>query len=86
MEVIKVMDRKRIADAIHGFLDAGVALMGREKFEQTDHAKIKVLRTMSPHVAAAVSMVQQETAQQRIVVVIERMKQLGYEEPKQLQV
>jgi len=31
-----------------------------------------------------VLMVQQETAQQRLAVVIERMKQLGYDSPKQL--
>jgi len=84
MEVEKVMDRKKIADTIHGFLAAGVELVGKSKYTADDHARIKVLRTMSSHVNAAVVMTQQETAQQRIVLIAERMKQLGYQEPKQL--
>jgi len=84
MELEKVMNRKVVADSIHGFLKAGLDLMDKDKFNADDHAKIKVLRTMSSHVSAAVMMVQQETAQQRLVLVAERMKQLGYNEPKQL--
>ena len=84
LEVQKVMDREKIAKAVHGFLDAGLDLMSKADFRPVDHAKIKVLRTMSSHVNAAVVMVQQETAQQRHVLVQERMKQLGYGEAKQL--
>jgi hypothetical protein len=85
MELEKVINRQKVADTIHGFLEAGMALLGKDKFSADDHAKIKVLRTMSSHVSAAVAMVQQETAQQRLVLVTERMKQLGYAEPKMLQ-
>ncbi len=84
MNTEKVMNRKEIADSIHKFLLAGVELVDKSKFTTDDHAKIKVLRTMSSHVSAAVMMVQQETAQQRLVLVSERMKQLGYDEPKQI--
>lgn len=84
MTVEKVMERQKIAKAIHGFLEAGLELMDKQTFKPEDHAKIKVLRTMSSHVNAAVVMVQQETAQQRHVLVQERMKQLGYSEQKQL--
>ena len=80
----KVMNRQEIATAIHGFLAAGLKLMDKEKLTPDDHSKIKILRTMSSHVNSAVAMVQQETSQQRLVLVSERMKQLGYEEPKQL--
>ncbi len=85
MEVEKVMDRKKLAKTIEGFLDAGIDLLARKKFEQDDHVKIKVLRTMGSHINAAIAMVQQETAQQRAAIVVERMKQLGYSMPKQIE-
>jgi len=85
MEVTRVMNRQKVADTIHSVLDAGVKLLGQDKLTPDDHAKIKVIRTMSSHVNAAVSMVQQETAQQRIALVAERMKQLGYDIPKQIE-
>uniref|UniRef100_A0A6M3IQA0 Uncharacterized protein n=1 Tax=viral metagenome TaxID=1070528 RepID=A0A6M3IQA0_9ZZZZ len=84
MEIEKVMDRKKIAENIHSILDAGSDLLKKKKFEAEDHSKIKVIRTMGPALNAAVLMVQQETAQQRLVLITERMKQLGYGEPKQL--
>lgn len=79
IEVEQVMDRKKVASAVHSILDAGVALLGKDKLEAPDFAKIKVIRTMGSHINAAVSMIQQETAQQRIAILAERMKQLGYE-------
>jgi hypothetical protein len=84
METEKVMNRQQVAETIHGFLKAGGDLMQKSKYTPDDYAKIKILRTMSSHVNAAVVMIQQETAQQRLVLVTERMKQLGYPEPKQL--
>ena len=84
MDIERVMNRKKVADSIHSILDTGIELLGKEKFTQDDHAKMKVLRTMGTHVNAAISMVQQETAQQRIAIVVERMKQLGYSTPKEL--
>ena len=84
MEIEKVMDRKRIAENIHNILDAGANLLSKSKFTQDDHAKIKIIRTMGPTLNAAVIMVQQETAQQRMELIIERMKQLGYNPKGQL--
>lgn len=75
----KVIDRKKVASAVHSILDAGVALLGKDKLEASDFSKIKVIRTMGSHVNAAVAMIQQETAQQRVAMIAERMKQLGYE-------
>jgi hypothetical protein len=75
------MNRQKVADSIHASLDAGIELLGKKEFEPVDHAKVKTLRTLGSHVNAAVAMVQQETAQQRIEVVKERMKQLGYGKP-----
>jgi len=84
MEIEKVMNRKKIAESIHGVLDEGISLLKKDRFEQSDHAKIKVLRTLGTHMNAAILMVQQETAQLRASIVLERMKQLGYETPKNL--
>jgi hypothetical protein len=85
MQIDKVMDRKKVAETIGKVLDAGIELLGKDHFSPDDHAKIKVIRTMGGHVNAAVSMIQQETAQQRIALVAERMRQLGYGIPKQLE-
>ena len=85
MEVEKVVNRKKLAETIESFLELGMKLGQKDKFEQTDHAKLKLLRTMGSHVNAAIAMVQQETAQQRVAVIVERMKQLGYTVPKQLE-
>jgi hypothetical protein len=85
MEIQKVMDRAKVANSIHEILDTGVELLKKEKLTQDDHAKIKVIRTMGTHVNAAISMIQQETAQLRAAIVVERMKQLGYGIAKQLE-
>ena len=79
-----VMDRKKVAEAVHAILATGVNLLSKEKMEAPDFGKLKVMRNMSSALSSAVLMVQQETAQQRLAVVIERMKQLGYDQPKQL--
>ncbi len=84
VQIEKVMDRKKIAKSIHAILDAGAEMLSKEKLEPVDFGKIKVLRTLGTHVNAAVTMIQQETAQQRAQIIIERMKQLGYGEAKQV--
>ena len=84
MEIQKVMDREKIAATIHAALDLGADLFGKDKLEQQDFAKLKALRGLASYVNAATTMVQQETAQQRAAIVIERMKQLGYDTPAQL--
>ena len=78
VNVEKVMNRQKVADAIHASLDEGVNLLNKDSYGPTEHAKMKLLRTMGPHINAGVGMIQQETAQMRVAVVVERMKQLGY--------
>jgi len=79
VEVDKVMDREKVAKAIHSIIDTGVDFLGKENFKPQDHTKIKLLRTLGVHINSAVTMIQQETAQQRISLLSARMKQLGYE-------
>ncbi len=79
MQVEKVIDRQKVADSIHSVLEAGIDLLKKDSFTSADNMKLKTIRTLGSHINAAVAMVQQETAQQRVQVVIERMKQLGYE-------
>jgi hypothetical protein len=76
--VEKVIDRKKVAESINTILDAGIELLLKEELKPSDHGKIKVLRTLGSHINAAVAMVQQETAQQRAQIIVERMKQIGY--------
>ena len=81
----KVMDRGKVATAIHSILENGVNLLKKKTLDKDDHSRIKLIRVMGSHVNAGVAMIQQETAQQRIALIQDRMKQLGYgSEPKQL--
>ena len=82
METQLVMDRKKVADSIHSILETGINLINKEKLTPDDHSKIKAIRVMGSHVNAAVAMVQQETAQQRVEIVRQRMAQLGYNDQK----
>lgn len=77
-KVEKVIDREKVAKTIHAILDSGVEILKKDRLDQSDHAKLKTIRTLGSHVNAAVSMIQQETAQQRVQVITARMKQLGY--------
>ena len=83
-KVESVMDRKKVAEAVHSILDTGMNLLKKEKLEATDFGKLKIMRNMSPALSSAVMMIQQETAQQRLLALYERMRQLGYNETKQL--
>ncbi len=84
MQTEKVMDRKRVAEVLHKILDVGAGLLEKKTWTQDDHARTKAMRAMGTHINASVTMIQQETAQQRMEIIVERMKQLGYEEPKGL--
>jgi len=85
MNIQKVMDREKVATTLNEIMDVGVELLKKEKMNQDDHAKLRVIRTLGPPVNAAVAMIQQETAQFRTAIVVERMKQLGFALPKQLE-
>ena len=45
VNVEKVMDRNKVANAIHASLDEGVNLLKLDKYGPTEHAKMKLLRT-----------------------------------------
>lgn len=78
--VTKVINREKVAESIHQILDTGIELLKKEKLQAPDFAKVKVIRTLGSHVNAAVAMIQQETAQERIGLIAERLKQLGFED------
>ena len=72
------MNRKKVADAIVTIMDSGTQMLGKGKLDQNDYGKIKVIRSISSAISAGVLMIQQETAQQRNVLIAERMKQMGF--------
>ena len=74
----RVMDRKKLAETIHAILSTGIDMLAKGKLETVDFGKIKIIRSISPALSAGVLMVQQETAQQRNLLIKERMKNLGY--------
>jgi hypothetical protein len=76
--VEKVMDRRKVADAIHGSIDAGLKLLVKDKIEKEDMLRVHVMRALATNINAGVAMIQQETSQARLTLLQERMKQLGY--------
>lgn len=84
MGVEKVIDRAKLAKTLHTILDTGMEMLEQKEFQPVDFHKIKLIRTMGSIVSASVMMVQQETAQERNVLIAQRMKQLGYDTPKEL--
>jgi len=78
IKVEKVMNRKKIADAIHGSIDAGLKLLDKEEVSREDMLRVNVMRALATNINAGVAMIQQETSQERLTLVQERMKQLGY--------
>ncbi len=81
-----VMDRKKVANTIHTCLDAEMDLLKKGALDSDDKIKLKVLKTTSSHLNVAVSMIQQETMQQKVILLTERMKEINpkYTPPKSL--
>lgn len=82
--VQEVMDRKKLAGAIHSLLDAGMSLLKKKQYTKDDRTKMMVMKSVGTVINSGVAMVQQETAQLRAAIVNERLKQLGYTKPKQI--
>ncbi len=80
----KIIDRQKVASTIHQILDSGIEMLQKDTLTKDDFSKIKLIRVISSPLNAGVGMVQQETAQQRNVLISERMKQIGYSKPKEI--
>ena len=80
----KIIDRQKVASTIHQILDSGIEMLQKDTLTKDDFSKIKLIRVISSPLNAGVGMVQQETAQQRNVLISERMKQIGYDKPKEI--
>ena len=81
VDIQNVMDRKKIANAIHSLLDAGMLLLKKKTYDKHDRTRQQVMKSVTTVINSGVAMVQQETAQLRAAIVHERMKQLGYGTP-----
>ena len=83
-KVEKTINRQKVAETIHQILDSGINMLKKDELTKDDFSKIKLIRVISSPLNAGVGMVQQETAQQRNVLISERMKQIGYDKPKEI--
>jgi hypothetical protein len=80
IKVKEVMDHKKVASSIHSILDVGIGLLNKKgEIGEEGHEKLKVIKTISSPLNAAVNMVQQEMAAHKCNVVLEKYKQLGYD-------
>ena len=84
VEIKEVMDRKKVANAIHSLLDSGMLLLKKKKYTKDDQTKMQVMKSVGTVVNSGVAMIQQETAQLRVAIVNARLQQLGYTKPKQI--
>lgn len=87
MEIMveKFVDRKKLVGQASDFLDNLAGMMNKNKLTQDDYGRLKIARTAAPMLRVLVDMAQQETMMVRASLIAERMKQLGYEQPKQIE-
>ncbi len=78
------VNREKLYTDLERVCDAGIGLLEKEHFEASDFNKLKSMKAMASFFNARVAIVQQENATERLVLVKARMKQLGYDEPKQI--
>ncbi len=78
------VNRQKLYTDLERVCDVGIGLLEKETFEAADYNKLKSMKAMSSFFNARVAIVQQENATERLELVKARMKQLGYDEPKQV--
>lgn len=79
-----VMNRKSVADSIDESLKVYNGLLKQDVYSAKDMTKINIIRSAGPLLKAAIAMIETEVAQERHMLILERMKQLGYKPPKEL--
>ncbi len=84
MKIQKVMNREIIAESLHDILNIGREMLKKDKLEEKDRVKLRVIKTMAPSLTAAVDMAQLELGQQRLAVIVHRMGELEMGAPKEL--
>lgn len=69
----------KLQAVIDDIFEAGTQML-KSKSTLTDlqKDKLKVMKTLSPHINASAHLISTEVAHQRNILVAERMKQLGY--------
>lgn len=83
-KVESVMDRSKVANTIHAILDSAVEMLQKGKLYKEDFDKMKLIRTTYPVINTGLGMIQQETAQQKILLVQQKFAELGYERKPEL--
>jgi hypothetical protein len=86
IKVVKIVDRTKVARTLHAMLDCATDIFSRPELTKEDYGKMRAMRAFGSALNAGVSLIQQETSQQRNMLIMERMKQLGYgENPKSIE-
>ena len=74
------VNRQKLYTDLERVCEAGIELLEKDSFEASDYNKLKSMKAMASFFNARVAVVQQENATERIELIRQRMKQLGYEE------
>ncbi len=77
-----MIDKEKLVADLDSICDKGIELLEKDTFESIDFSKLKVMKVVAPFISAKVCLIQQENVVTRIQLVRDRMKQLGYDEPK----
>ena len=85
MHTEKVMKRDKIADTLHGMLDLGMDILKKEELDAADLPKLRALKTLGSIANTAAMMVQLEVTQDRHILLEQRLKQLGFKKPKEIE-
>jgi hypothetical protein len=80
-EIVMVfkVNRSKLYEDLERVCTAGLGLLEKDSFEASDYNKLKSMKAMASFFNARVAIVQQENATERIELIRQRMKQLGYE-------
>lgn len=78
------VNREGLYSDLERVCNAGIKLLEKDNFEASDFNKLKSMKAMSSFFNARIAILQQENATDRIELIKQRMKQLGYEESAQV--
>ena len=78
----KVMDRSKLGKAVLESVEIGLEMLRKTRFTDEDMSRLKVMKHLNTFVNSGVALVQMEVTQERLMVIQQRMAQLGFGRPQ----
>ena len=72
------MSRERLRDAILESIEYGLNMMRKEEITPADSERLKAIKHVNTLINSGVALIQMEVAEERLMVIQQRMLQLGF--------